>query len=55
MKERYADIIVNISHENVDRAFQYRIPERLEEVVHVGSCVQIPFGKGNKRLCGRRK
>lgn len=52
MKERYADIIVNISHENVDRAFQYRIPERLEEVVHVGSCVQIPFGKGNKLIKG---
>ncbi len=52
MKEKYADIIVNISHENVDRAFQYRIPEKLEEMVHVGDCVQIPFGKGNKLLKG---
>lgn len=52
MKEKYADIIVNISHESVDRAFQYRIPERLAEVVHVGTCVQVPFGKGNKLLKG---
>ena len=52
MEEKYADIIVNISHESVDRAFQYRIPPNLVEVVHVGTCVQVPFGKGNKQLKG---
>ncbi len=52
MKERYADIIVNISHENVDRAFQYVLPERLWDVVEVGSCVQIPFGAGNRLIKG---
>ena len=52
LKEKYADIIVNISHEKVDRAFQYKIPESLEEVIHPGTCVQVPFGKGNKPVKG---
>ena len=52
MKEKYADIIVNISHEKVDRAFQYRIPESLVELIRVGTPVQVPFGKGNKLVKG---
>ena len=47
MAERYARIIIDISHEKVDRTFDYRIPERLYEEVVVGSLVLIPFGKGN--------
>lgn len=47
MAERYARIIIDISHEKVDRTFDYRIPERLYEDVVVGSLVLIPFGKGN--------
>ncbi|WP_026652702.1 replication restart helicase PriA [Butyrivibrio proteoclasticus] len=43
----YANIIIDISHEKVDRPFQYRIPEALKDKIHVGSCVEIPFGKGN--------
>ena len=26
----YADIIVDISHEKLDRSFQYRVPQELE-------------------------
>ncbi|WP_394522202.1 replication restart helicase PriA [Lacrimispora sinapis] len=47
MAERYARIIIDISHEKVDRTFDYRIPERLCEDVAVGSLVLIPFGRGN--------
>lgn len=47
MTERYARIIIDISHEKVDRTFDYRIPESLFEEVSVGSLVLIPFGKGN--------
>lgn len=47
MEERFARIIIDISHEKVDRTFDYRIPERLFEEVAVGSLVLIPFGKGN--------
>ncbi len=45
---RYADVIINISHEKVDRPFQYRIPVQLQESLEVGSCVMVPFGRGNK-------
>lgn len=43
----YANIIIDISHEKVDRLFQYRIPERLRDRIEVGSPVDVPFGKGN--------
>ena len=48
----YANIIIDISHEKVDRPFQYRIPERLRGQIDVGSCVKIPFGKGNVQRVG---
>lgn len=52
MNAEYADIIVDISHEKVDRPFQYRIPERLRGTLEVGMCVQVPFGNGNKLIQG---
>lgn len=48
----YADIIVDISYEKLDRVFQYRIPEQLEGKVTAGSLVLIPFGKGNRLIKG---
>ena len=52
MNKQYADIIVDISHEKLDRPFQYRVPERLREVLEVGMCVNVPFGNGNKLIKG---
>ncbi|MBD5459772.1 MAG: primosomal protein N' [Lachnospiraceae bacterium] len=43
----YADVIIDISHEKVDRPFQYRIPEKLRGILETGMCVDVPFGKGN--------
>lgn len=48
----YADIIIDISHERVDRTFQYRIPDSLLDQMKVGIQVWIPFGSGNKRRKG---
>lgn len=48
MERKYADIIIDISHEKLDKTFQYVIPERLWEKVEVGTCVLVPFGKGNR-------
>jgi len=48
----YANIIVNISHENLDRTFQYIIPSPLQSVVEIGSYVRIPFGKSNRLIEG---
>lgn len=52
MTERYARIIIDISHEKVDRTFDYRIPAGLLDEVAVGSLVLIPFGKGNSMRKG---
>ncbi len=52
MTGRFANIIVDISHEKVDRPFQYRIPEGLMGQLEVGMAVMIPFGLGNKRIKG---
>ncbi len=48
----YANIIIDISHEKVDRLFQYRIPDRLRGKVAVGDCVIVPFGKGDTQRKG---
>ena len=52
MAHRYASIIIDISHENVDRTFQYRIPEELQGKIQVGQQVRIPFGQGNRQRRG---
>ncbi|MCR4989289.1 MAG: primosomal protein N' [Lachnospiraceae bacterium] len=43
----YANVIIDISHEKVDRTFQYIIPEELKGSIKPGDCVNVPFGKGN--------
>lgn len=48
MQQLFANIIVDISHEKLDRTFQYLVPEQLQEQIAVGSVVNIPFGKGNR-------
>ena len=48
----YANIIIDISHESVDRVFQYRVPGELAGKIRAGSQVYIPFGAGNKTRKG---
>ncbi len=52
MDRRFADVIIDISHEKVDRPFQYKIPQRMRDLLAIGMCVRIPFGKGNKLRTG---
>ena len=52
MAEQYASIIIDISHENVDRVFQYRIPPQLLGEIQVGMQVCVPFGSGNRTRTG---
>ncbi len=52
MTKRYADVIIDIAHEKVDRVFQYRIPEALSESVRPGVQVRVPFGNGNRVRTG---
>lgn len=48
----FANVIVDISHEKVDRVFQYRVPEELKDRLEVGMQVEVPFGMGNRRMKG---
>lgn len=47
---RYANIIVDISHEKLDKTFQYLIPENLQEEIQLGVLVDVPFG--NRTISG---
>ena len=49
---KFANIIVDISLEKLDRTFQYRIPEELQDVLKEGMQVRVPFGNGGRILTG---
>lgn len=46
----YANVIVDISQEKLDRPFQYRIPDELKGKIAAGTAVIVPFGAGNREL-----
>ena len=48
----FADIIIDIKHEKLDKIFQYRIPDSLEAELEPGMEVIVPFGKGNRPTKG---
>ena len=48
----YADIIIDISQEKLDKIFQYRIPEALLDRLTVGMQVRVPFGGANVARTG---
>lgn len=48
----YASVIIDISHEKLDRTFQYKIPEELFSQIYPGVLVFVPFGIGNRILRG---
>ena len=47
---KYANVIVDISLEKLDRTFQYRVPEALEASLEAGMQVRVPFGNGGRVL-----
>lgn len=50
--EKFANIIININHSDVDRIFDYKIPKALENRIKKGMRVIVPFGNGNKKIEG---
>ena len=48
----FADVIIDIQLEKLDKIFQYRIPEELEDKLKPGMEVLVPFGKGNRQIKG---
>lgn len=49
---KFANIIVDISLEKLDRTFQYRVPEELQGILKEGMQVRIPFGNGGRTMTG---
>ena len=45
---KFAGVIVDISHEQLDKIFQYIIPETMLPELEIGMKVRIPFGKTNR-------
>ena len=52
VEEQFASVIIDISHESVDRVFQYRIPQVMLGELKVGQQVEVPFGQGNRIRTG---
>ena len=46
----YADIIIDISHEKLDRSFQYIVPEELESEIRVGTVSYTHLTLPTKRI-----
>ena len=47
---KYANVIVDISLDKLDKTFQYLIPEELKDTIREGMQVEVPFG--NRSLAG---
>ena len=50
--QNYADIIIDISHENLDKTYQYAIPSELLSQAIIGALAIVPFGRGNRYING---
>lgn len=48
----YADIIIDISHENLDKTYQYAIPKEYSSSAIIGALVVVPFGRGDRKING---
>lgn len=48
----YAEIIVEISHDKLDRSFSYHIPSDMLEKLKIGMQVIVPFGNGGRQIKG---
>lgn len=42
----FAQVILSISHNDIDRVFDYAVPEKFEVKAKLGMRVRVPFGKG---------
>ena len=47
-----AQVILNNKEQNIDRVFDYAVPEALKHNMSVGMRVSVPFGRGNRNVDG---
>lgn len=50
--QKFADIIIDISHEDLDKTYQYAIPKQYLSLAVIGALVVVPFGNGNRTING---
>ena len=48
MRTLYADVVIDIASDDLDRPFNYRIPEEMAETLKPGMAVSVPFGSGGR-------
>ena len=48
----YVNVIIDITHEKLDKVFQYSIPSELEGMLTIGMEILVPFGRSNKETKG---
>ena len=46
----FANVIVDITNEKLDKVFQYAVPKGIEDKIYEGALVNVPFGKGNRLI-----
>ncbi len=49
---QFANVIIDRKVKELDRYFQYVIPDSLQNEVHIGSVVAVPFGNGKTPIRG---
>ena len=52
MTGNFAGVIINRLALNIDKIFDYEIPDDLVDKITVGSHVFVPFGRGKKLIDG---
>lgn len=49
---QYAQVIIDLNHAQLDRIFEYSIPEELQEQIVIGQRVAVPFGHRRQMIEG---
>lgn len=47
---KFANVIVDITHEKLDKIFQYIIPDELKDDIYPGVQAEVAFGRGNRNI-----
>lgn len=49
MRTLYAEVVIDIASDDLDRPFNYRVPEEMAGILKPGMAVSVPFGNGQRR------
>ena len=52
MQNQYAQVVIDITSPDLDRTFEYLVPEELRDKIAPGMVVEVPFGKGSRTVTG---